>query len=167
MTVNALRPRADQLTVELESLEKRIQELETSLRADEAELDRRTQERAAQLEGLTEERSADQSDLERNRERALVTLQREWDVRVAQAEREIGAAQKLFEELAGHFGQAVLARAELDVEDVRLVAEATAPFEPVPRYLVLRGLIATVLGGLLGILAALVRESSGKRRGAA
>ena len=83
-------------------------------------------------------------------------------MRVAQLSRDVDHEQELYAELAKAYNQAVLAKAQENVEDVRLGAPAVPPETPKPRGGATKALVAAILGGMLGLFIALVREAATK-----
>jgi uncharacterized protein involved in exopolysaccharide biosynthesis len=75
-------------------------------------------------------------------------------------DRDIGQQRDLFADLAKRANQALLAKAESNVEDVRLGAPAVPPDQPRRRGGVRMTLIGLIVGGILGIGASMVREAS-------
>jgi uncharacterized protein involved in exopolysaccharide biosynthesis len=163
MDVNAMAPRAAALKTDLERINAEMKALESRVRMDDAELEKLTREREAGLQKLTEERENKLTQLSRSRDEELDGIKREMDTRLGQIDRNINQQRDLFNQLAKNYNQAVLAKGEQNVEDVRLGARAVAPEQPQPRGRAIKSLLAAILGGMLGIGVALVRESWGGR----
>lgn len=156
--VNALLPREAQLTQQLEQLSEELKNLDASIRSDESRLEKLKLERAAGQTKLQEERDNLLAELNRNRQRELDTIKRGWQNRLSQSDRNIGQQRELFAELGRNHNQALLAKAQQDMEDIRLGARAVPPDQPKPRGTMFKTLLALVLGGMIGFIAALVRE---------
>lgn len=156
--VNALIPRAEQLSRELDDIAGRIKSLETALRVDEADLERLKREREAGQTNLQAARESELSVLQRGREQELESIKRERDTRLLQMDRDIEVERGLFSNLAKNYNEGLLAKAEQDVEDVRLAAAAVAPDRPLRRGTAVKTAVAAALGALLGLLVALLRE---------
>ena len=162
MEVNSLIPRAAGLTGDLEHLNAEMKTVEASLGSDEAALDKLQRERAAGLAQLQEDRENLLTHMTHERQAALDAIKRETDTRLAQADRMIAQERDLFAELAKNYNQARLAKGEQNMEDIRLGAPAVPPETPEPRGGAKKALLATILGGMLGLFIALVREAAAK-----
>ncbi|TAM53881.1 MAG: hypothetical protein EPN53_04840 [Acidobacteria bacterium] len=160
--VFTLVPRAEQLKGETARLSVEVQQLGEEYGADASELEKLSQERDAGLEKLQEDRSNGLGELTRNKQRALDDITREREARLAGLGRDISHEQELYGELAKAYNQAVLAKAQENVEDVRLGAPAVPPETPKPRGGATKALLAAILGGMLGLFVALVREAAVK-----
>jgi uncharacterized protein involved in exopolysaccharide biosynthesis len=160
--VFTLMPRAEQLKGEIARLSAELQRLNEEYGADASGLEKLKQERDAGLERLQEDRANGLGQLTRNKQRALDDISREREARLAQLNRDISHEQELYAELAKAFNQAVLAKAQENVEDVRLGAPAVPPETPKPRGGAIKALLAAILGGMLGVFIALVREAAAK-----
>ena len=161
--LNALGPRAQQLEQRLAEMRGELSKADAALSGDEAGLEKLQRERDAGLTKLEGTRADGLDTLTRLRQAELDAIKREWDTRLAQADRDIGQQKDLFTDLAKKDSQALLAKAQEDVEDVRLGAPAVAPDKPERRGTATKSLLALVVGGLLGSGVALVRESSASR----
>jgi uncharacterized protein involved in exopolysaccharide biosynthesis len=115
--------------------------------------------RDAGVEQLKEQRANELVRLNRERRRELESFEREMDTRLAQLDRDIVQQRDLFNQLAKNYNQAILAKGQQDVEDVRLGAIAVPPETPLARRGVSKALLASFLGVLFGAGIALVRES--------
>ena len=162
MDVNSLIPRAAGLAADIERLNTEMKTVEASLGSDEAALDKLQRERDAGLAQLKEDRENVLTQMTHARQAALDSIKRETDTRLAQADRMIAQERDLFAELAKNFNQARLAKAEQNMEDIRLGAPAVPHETPQPRGGVTKALLATIIGGLLGVFIALVREAAAK-----
>jgi len=160
--VKALTPRAAQLAERLIEMSDQLQLLAREAGSGRAAIERLTREREAGLARLVDARTNQLNELTRQRERELGEIQRARDTRLSQLDREIDQQRDLFSSLAANYNQALLAKAQQDVEDVRLGASAVAPERPQPRGRVSKALFAAILGGIVGIGLALVRESWGE-----
>ncbi len=161
MEVNALIPRAAELERELQQMAERLKALDAEIREDDAKLEEMQRKREAGLENLQAVRSLGLEKLTRARQQELDAIKREWETKVGQLERHIAQERDLFADLARNFNQALLAKGQQDVEDVRLGAPAAPPDLPKSRGGAVKSLLAAMLGGLLGIGTALVREAWG------
>ena len=151
-------PRSTQLAQELERLSVVLRNLDTSLRADETALEKLQLERGAGLGKLSAERDTRLDILMRQRQQELDAITRERDNRLAQFDRDIGRLQGLYSELAKNYNQATLAKAQQEIEDVRLGAAAVPPDHPAPRGLATKSALALVIGGIVGLFAAAIRD---------
>jgi capsular polysaccharide biosynthesis protein len=158
MEINALIPRSQQLDLQLAEMSEQIRGLENELGADYSQLEMIERSREAGLENLKTTRAMSHAILERQAQRALDGITREWETRIAQLDREIGQQAALFEELAKNFNEATLAKGQNSVEDVRLGARAVAPERSMGRGIILKSFAGLLLGGLIGLLFAVVRE---------
>jgi uncharacterized protein involved in exopolysaccharide biosynthesis len=159
MDVNAMVPRAAGLTKDLDRINEEMRLLEAGLRDDQASLEKLQGGRDAGVAQLKEQRANELVRLNRERRRELESLEREMDTRLAQLDRDIVQQSDLFDQLAKNYNQAILAKGQQDVEDVRLGAMAVPPEAPLARRGVSKALFASFLGVLLGAGVALVRES--------
>jgi uncharacterized protein involved in exopolysaccharide biosynthesis len=160
--VFTLMPRAEQLKGEIARLSAELQRLNEEYGADASGLEKLKQERDAGLERLQEDRANGLGQLTRDKQRALDDISREREARLAQLNRDISHEQELYAELAKAYNQAVLAKAQENVEDVRLGVPAVPPESPAPRGGATKALLAAILGGMLGLFIALVREAAAK-----
>jgi uncharacterized protein involved in exopolysaccharide biosynthesis len=161
MDVNAMVPRATGLTKDLDRINEEMKLLEAGLRDDQASLEKLQGGRYAELAQLKEQRANDLVRLNRGRRSELESLQREMDTRLAQLDRDILQQSQLFDQLAKNYNQAILAKGQQDVEDVRLGAMAVPPETPLARRAASKSLLGSFLGFLFGVGVALVRESWG------
>lgn len=155
---NALEPRARQLVDQLAELERIIQEKSAALGEAEAGLERLEREREAELARVEAEQEAALLTIELGRDRELAVHREESDNQIAQLTRDIDVQRELFDSLADNYNEAVIAKAQLRLADVRLAVPPTVPARPEPRRLAVRVLFASVLGGLLGLLVAMTRQ---------
>ncbi len=159
MDVNAMTPRAAALAQDLDRISTEMKTLETTLRGYQAGLEKLEREREAGLAQLQEQRGNGLARLQRDRQSELDALKREADTRLGQLDRDIAQQRELFDRLAKSYNQALLAKGQQDVEDVRLGAPAVPPQVPQPRGRAAKTLLAAILGGMLGLGVAVVRES--------
>ncbi len=159
MDVNAMVPRATGLTKDLDRINEEMKSLEAGLRGDQALLEKLQGGRDAGLAQLKEQRANLLVRLNRERQTELESLQREMDTRLAQLDRDIVQQRDLFNQLAKNYNQAILAKGQQDVEDVRLGAMAVPPETPLARRAASKTLFMSFLGFLFGVGVALVRES--------
>lgn len=157
--VFALGPRAKQLTGEIERLGSEVQRLDQDYGSDTAGLEELKHERAAGREILQEVRANGLAALVRGKQSELDGLNRERDARIGQLNRDISHQQDLYTDLAKASNQAMLAKAQQNSEDVRLVSPAVPPDTPRPRGVAAKTVLATVLGGILGLGVALTRQA--------
>ncbi|HSR67782.1 MAG TPA: hypothetical protein VLU25_07560 [Acidobacteriota bacterium] len=119
-------------------------------------------ERSVALGILQEEREIDLAGLIRDRRRALDRIRREHLSELAPMEREIDRLKSQVQKLSGTYNEVRLAQAREDVPDVRLAMPAVPPRSPKPLGLGLKLLVAVLLGGMLGLAVAIVREINGQ-----
>jgi uncharacterized protein involved in exopolysaccharide biosynthesis len=159
MDVNAMVPRAATLAAGLERINTEMKALETNYRADDAGLEKLARERQSELEQLKAQRENQLAELSRAKQSELDGIKRETDTRLVQLDREIAQQREFFSYLAKNHNQALLAKAQENVEDARLGAPAVPPQTTEPRGLATKSLLAVVIGGVLGLGAGLVREA--------
>jgi uncharacterized protein involved in exopolysaccharide biosynthesis len=179
--VSVLGPRRAQLQGQIEKASEFVITFETALTGDDEELAKLEREReiglaklnderSLGLSRLKEERALAYSKLKQDRELETATLTRasreeidgfarERDVAMNRFDRDLGQQRELFAQLAKSYNQGLLTKGEQGVEDVRVGAPAVAPEQAQPRSRTTKSLLAAVLGGMLGIGVALVRES--------
>jgi capsular polysaccharide biosynthesis protein len=157
--VAALGPRAAQLTERLDALSGQMKTMEIANSNDESGLQELKNTREASFTDLDEKRSAQLAVLNRERQQELDGLKREMDTRLGQLDRDIGQQKDLFGELSKSYNQALLAKGQQGFEDVRLGAPAVPPTTALPRGRLVKALIAAIIGGVLGIGVAMVREA--------
>jgi hypothetical protein len=154
----ALRPRSAQLRTQIDDLLRIMAESESALRANTAGLTAIEETRAAGLERLDVEQITELETLERQRDQALELHRRETENRVEQQTRSIERQKELFAELAKDYNEAVIAKAQADLEEVRLGAPAVVSERPLPRQLVFKAVLAGLVGAMIGLLIALVND---------
>lgn len=154
----ALKPRSTQLGTQIDQLLKSMAATESSLRADQAGLTGLEETRAAGLERLDVEQITELEALEQQRDQVLEVYRNETDNIVRQLNRSIDQRKTLFSELAKNYNEAVIAKAQADLEEVRLGARAVPSDRPLPRQLVLKAILAGIVGALIGLLIALIND---------
>jgi capsular polysaccharide biosynthesis protein len=180
--VSVLGPRRAQLQDQIGKASEFVITFETALTRDDEELVRLQREREIGLAKLNDERSLGlarlreeralaYSRLKQDRELETTTLTRasreeidgfarDRDEAVTRLDRDVGQQRDLFGQLAKNYNQALLAKGEQNaVEDVRLGAPAVAPDRPQRRGGPTKTLLALIVGGLVGIGIAVVREA--------
>lgn len=158
MEVNYLRPKTEQLDKELVHLEQVLNELESQYRTNMSALENLRQTREAGLEKLTLSQTTEQNTFERQMQSALDNLRRDGDLQVGQAERLSAQQRDLFTELAKQYNQATLAKAQLEMEDVRLASSAVPPTHSASRGTLTAAILATLFGTILGAALAWARD---------
>lgn len=158
LEVNALKPRREQLKKELESISAELKAFDSAIAVDDGELEKLREHRRAEFNSLIEQRRAELAIMRRAAQRELDEIDREGTIRVRQSQRDVDHGRGLYGQLASNYNQALLARGQLDVEDVRIGSKAVAPQEPLPRYGALKLLLAAILGSLAVGAQRLIRE---------
>lgn len=161
--VFSLVPRADQLGREIERLSAEIQRLDLEYSPDTSALEKLKQEREAGLARLQKDRDNGLGKLTRDSQRELDNITHEREARLVQIDRDISHGQELYAELAKAYNQAMLAKAQENMEDVRLGAPAVPPETPRPHGVATKGLLGAILGGIFGLMVALVREAEARQ----
>jgi len=156
--VVSLEPRADELSHQLEEIAAQLKSLDLELRADEAGLELLERQREAALAVLTATRANERAGLERLEAQEITALERGRGARLAQLDRDIDQQRRLFEDLAGSYNQAQLAKSQRNIESVRLGAAAQPPSLPERRGAALSGILAALVGGILAIGRGLTKE---------
>lgn len=147
--------RLRQTEVDLQGLDvRRREEMQEFL----AVLERAQVERSTGFLKLSAERALGRDALARQRAQDLDGLEQERSTRVQQINRALDHQLALFSTLAESYNEVVVARAaQGEAQDMRLGTPAVVPTEARQRLLV-KALLAAVLGGIVGFLAAVVRE---------
>ena len=158
--VNALAPRGAQLDQRLAALSRDMKALEVGLAVDESQVEKLKNTRAAELIRLQDSRAAGLAAISRQRDQELNALKLDTDARLAGVDRTIAQERDLFAQLAKSYNQATLAKGQLDFEDVRVGAPAVPNPLALRRGRLLKAVVIAIVGGLLGILVALVREAN-------
>ena len=158
--VNALTPRAAQLAERLTEMSTELQRLVRVVGNDRAVIEGLTREREAGLEKLNDDRATRLAELTRQRQQELDAIERERTSRLGQLDRDIAQQAALLSKLAEDFNEVLLAKAQQDVEDIRLGAAAVPPAQPQPRNSLLKSLLAATLAGLLALVAAMLRDAA-------
>lgn len=155
----ALSPRKGQLAVQLDQISTGIASLQKSIGECQIRLEEVKQARGAGLSRLKEESNTKLAHLQRSQQQALDALKRQHNQQIDPINREIDRTTQLFSSLARFNNQALLAKGTRDFQDLRIAAPAVAPDLPQPRNVVVKSMIAFVIGALVGILVCLVRNS--------
>lgn len=153
-----LRPRGAQLKTQMAALREKMAAAEASLRADQAGLVALEQARNAGYERLRVELEAGLEAEKLRRDRTLAEHTEESQKLFAQLSREVDQRKSLFQEMTTSFNEAVIAKAQQDLEEVRLAAPAVPPESPQPRRLMLKAALAGLCGAVLGLLIGIVRD---------
>ena len=132
-----------------ESLVRRLEELQT--------------ERTVGLTKLIGERAAELMALRNEERRELQAIAEDEGLASARRARSLERKQELFEQVSADLEAASLSSGEQDLLAVRLVSEAVAPGEPIPRHLLLKTGAAVFFGTLLGLIWALGLERARSR----
>ncbi len=133
------------------------------------EMERVQRERTASLLQLYAERSQQDDEIQMQRSRELAelsskrtaeiqALERQHNTFLLQSDRNLTNARSLFEELAGKYNQAELARGALELPEVALAAIAVPRHGPKSRRLLSKATLALVFGAVLGCMSAVLRE---------
>lgn len=117
-------------------------------------------ERSSGLRGLFDERDVHLAILDRSRRRDLEALGRERDTTLTELNRDLNQKRALLQVLSDNYNQAVLQKAQQNIEDIRLGTAAVPPRRPEPRRLWLKAALAAFLGALLGLIVALGLKAS-------
>jgi uncharacterized protein involved in exopolysaccharide biosynthesis len=116
-------------------------------------------DRGIGLDAKRREKVLGLAELQRQQDRAILSLQRERDLALDALDRQLFHAKAIFDDLAKNHNQAVLARAQQDLGDVRLGSPAEPPLQPASRHLVLRVGLAALMGALAGVVVAAVKSA--------
>jgi uncharacterized protein involved in exopolysaccharide biosynthesis len=122
------------------------------------DLEKVQRQRSASLAKLQADRNLEVNVLRREQNRALSALDRERKTRLIQLRRPVDLYASLERELRQSYSQGLLAKAQENVEGVRLVAEAVPMPQRLKQRLVAKCLATFTLGALLGVAFAVVRE---------
>lgn len=155
----ALTPRKEQLAVQLDQISKEIASLQKSVGDCQLQLEEAKQNRSAGLSRLREEVETKLTHLKRSQQQALDVLKRQHTQQIDPINREIDRTTQLFSSLASYNNQALLAKGTRDFQDLRIAAPAVASDIPQSRNVVVKSMIALVIGAFVGILVCLVRNS--------
>ena len=162
--VNALLPRAARLAQDLGTMSDEIKAKDSPLRLDEAGLEKLKREREAGLDRIKEDRGNGLAALMRQRqleERDQTGAGRQGGPAPPRRQSREGPVRGL----AKNYNQALLAKAQQDVEDIRLGAAAVPPDSPLPRGTLTKALLAMLLAGIVATLIAIVRDAMPMRGG--
>jgi capsular polysaccharide biosynthesis protein len=157
--VNSLAPRASQLDADLGRIADQLRTISGQLGEASAGYDAVEHQRHADYSVHVEGQANELADLERAKQEVLDALKMEWDMRTGQIGREISQQRDFFIKLAQSFNQAQLAKAQSGQEAVRLGAPAVRPSVPLPKGTMTKGFIGLMLGGILGLVLAAIREA--------
>lgn len=94
----------------------------------------------------------------------MAQIERERDIVLRQLTRNILQLKALEEELRADHNQAVLAKAQEEIEAVHLAARAVPVDEPESRLVLPKSLGAALIGALVGLVIAIGRESRDSTR---
>ncbi len=164
LEVAGLEPRAKDLANRLDALESDLRQRQSTMARDRASLTALGNDRDAGLTAIQERGDLTVAVMTRDRDRALAEIARERDAALARLDRDVDQSRALFEELTVHFNQAVIAKAQSEVEDVRLGAEAVPPTASEPHHSAMKALLGALLGGLVGLVVAIFREARPERQ---
>lgn len=121
-------------------------------------------ERSTSLSKLQADRSLGLTVLRRRQEQEMAQIERERDIVLRQLTRNILQLKALEEELRADHNQAVLAKAQEEIEAVHLAARAVPVDEPESRLVLPKSLGAALIGALVGLVIAIGRESRDSTR---
>jgi capsular polysaccharide biosynthesis protein len=158
--LRTLGPRAQQLEVLLPRMADLMKDEDVALSIDQGKLEKLEQEMSAGLSTLREDRAAKLAVLERDRVRELAVLALERDQRLGRLEREITQEKALFQDLATQYNQSIMARAQQNIEEVRIASAAVPADRPLPRGIAVWAMVAACLGAGVGVTTAFLREFS-------
>jgi capsular polysaccharide biosynthesis protein len=128
------------------------------------QLEKTQRERTSRLAKLRSERNLEASVMQRELNRELDALGREQSERLTQLQRPVDLFAALEEDLRRSYSQAVLAKAQVNVEGMRLAAKAVPIPTPLRRNAVPGVILATVAGLLLGATLAFAQRVHSQRR---
>ena len=154
----SLEPRAEQLRKQIADLRVRMDAEEVALRDDMAELGALQQSREAGHARLTAEVAAELAAAELTRDRLLKEHEDETARVLKQMRRDVDQRLELFKEMTISYNQAVIAKAQQDLEEIRLGAAAVPPDRALSRRLLIKAALAGIFGMLIGVVIALVRD---------
>lgn len=123
-----------------------------------ARLEALEHEREADLAKLVETSAAKVAILERRRAEALKAIEQQEQTRLEQLNRDIDRQDALFKILSEKYNQASIAKAQRNLDDVRLATSAVAPHSAEPTEAGLEALLAAAAAALLALVVALARE---------
>jgi len=114
--------------------------------------------RNEELGRILDDRRRGLTTLLRQEEQELDDLARARDAQLNSLDQEIVLIQAFHNQLHENANQAALARNQLDIKDIRLVAPAAIPEHPLPRGSSIKAILAASLAGMAGLLVALTRD---------
>lgn len=124
-------------------------------------LERVYQARSAGLSSLLAQRQSHQNGLRATYRSEMGVLRQRFRVDVSRLRREISVADELLLSVAPTLEEAKLARTEIESSGGALsLLPAVPPRAPLPRRLPLRAIGGLVVGGLLGLVFATIREAT-------
>lgn len=151
-------PRRERLQVRAKELGTQIQGIEEQLQGAEGEQTRLAAERSAGLEKLRLQREHGEQELKRRQDEEVAALERQGATEVAHLSRRIAAETRRVKELDKSYTDASMARAQLELMDVRLSTAAVVPVRPEPRGISFKLALAALLGGLTGYGVTFLRQ---------
>lgn len=157
--VATLTAQQERTSLRLAEMDAAIQALDSGLRGGEVSLENLLERRQAEWRMLRVQREEERAELERQRDRLIEALRFERDAVIAGINREIELETKRANELNVSFTDAALAKAQLDIPDVRFGSRAVPPPDPEPRQRAFKTAVALLVGGILGFALAILRRS--------
>ncbi len=160
LVTQEIDPVHDELTLEAAALEAEVRGRGgRELAQLAAALASRQNERSTGLAQLQEERSLELVLLRRRRAQELEQIDEELAAALAPVQRSIHQLGALHQELVKNLNQAVLARAQEDIKTVYLAAPAVPLAKGESRGTLPVAAVAALIGGLLGLGAAVARDA--------
>lgn len=161
-------PRRERLKKRAKELEQQILELEEKIQGAEGKRTQLAAARAAGLEKLRLGRRREQEELIRRKKEEIAALERESATEVAHLSRRIEAETRRVKDLNKSYTEASMARAQLELMDVRLSTAAVVPVRPEPRGINFKLALAALLGVLTGYGITFIRRilASARQRAA-
>ncbi len=150
--------RKERLEARSEELREQVRALEEILQAAEGHQTRLAAARESGLKKLELKREAEEKELVRRLKEEVAALEREGATSVAHLKRQIAAESRRVKELDKSYTQASLARAQLELMDVRLSIAAVVPVRPEPRGGRFALALAALFGGIVGYGVAFIRR---------
>jgi uncharacterized protein involved in exopolysaccharide biosynthesis len=161
--LSALAPREAQLASQFDELAASIRAEEVALARDEAEAAKIQETRDSGLVSLLDRQTAEMAVRGRERDRELAAIQDEEKNALSALDRTLAARSDRYNSLSKLHNQAILTKAQSALEDVRVAAPAVAPHRAEPRRIAAKVGVATMIGAILGVLLAIVREARSRR----
>ena len=150
--------RQTRLKTRAEELRTQIRGLEEVLQAAEGNQTRLAAARASGLKKLELDRESQEKQLVRQQKEEIAALERQSATAVAHLNRQIAAENRRVRELDKSYTQASLARAQLELMDVRLSTAAVVPVRPEARGINFKLALAALFGGVAGYGASFIRR---------